>query len=77
MSNHVEMNQSRRLECFSRHQPEVLLHGIGVMICPCGCGEEDFLIPRMGPLMELSRANPDCKEFQWLAEDAKWVPIRV
>lgn len=68
---------SRWLEPFSKTQPRVLLHGIRVELCRCGCGGEDFIIPRMGPLMELALANPDCHEFDWDANTEKWTCIRV
>ena len=68
---------SRWLENFSRWQSRVLLHGIGVELCRCGCGGEDYIIPRMGPLMELAESNKDCHEFIWDANDEKWSCVRL
>lgn len=72
-----EHNVSRWLEPFSRERPRILLHGIDVRKseCECHANEEDLVIPSMGKLMEAAQQNPSCKEFQWLAEDKKWVAI--
>lgn len=68
---------SRWLENFSQWQPRVLLHGIKVSLCACGCGGEDFTIPRLGTLSELAAANRDCFEFSWDANDEVWTCIRL
>jgi hypothetical protein len=71
------VNVSRWFEPFSKPHPKVMLHGIEVRFCRCGCGEEDLIIPAIGRLLACSKENPDCTEFQWLEEDRKWVAIRV
>jgi hypothetical protein len=68
---------SRWIESFSKWHPKVMLHGIKVSPCSCGCGKEDYIIPRLGPLCELAAANKDCWEFIWDANDEKWSCVRV
>ncbi len=67
-------NTDWRLESFRSSTDIVILHGIDLEMMD---GEWCPVIPRLGPLLELGQANPDCKEFQWLCEDKKWTCIRV
>ncbi len=70
-------NVSRWMENMLKPGDRYLLHGIAVEpdYCECHGHGERFIIPRLGPLVELMQSNPGSHEAQWLVEDKKWVAI--
>ena len=74
MSTQIRQNESYRMGNFRSVDDTVLLHGVDLWMDD---GEWSPSIPCLGPLMDLALENQDCKEFQWLCEDRKWVCIRV
>ena len=70
----TRLNQSFTLGNFRSIGDSILVHGIDLEMRD---GEWCPVVPCMGPLCDVAQANADCKEFQWLAEDRKWIPIRV
>jgi len=63
---------SKFLSPFTKTQTQALLHGVGVMICECGCGKEDLIIPCIGNLLSLAHDHPECMEFVWDDQEKQW-----
>jgi hypothetical protein len=57
---------------FTKAQPRVMLHGISVEMCACGCGDEDLLVPNMDVLLGLAEEHPECMEFSWDDRCFEW-----
>ena len=62
---------------FTRAQYKVLLHGICVQPCDCGCGDDDLIVPNLDVLLGLATEHPECMEFSWDDKCSEWHCMHV